>query len=449
MQKLFILSYLTIVALLTSCSNYVEVDQPNVRTPKYISDYQYLLNNKSVFEPVYTLPLLSSDDIEITSSALMAKLTDDNKRVYEWADYYYIGDQTDANWINLYKQIYTANVVIDGVLSVKDGTDSQKKEIYGEALVQRAYSYLTLLNVYSPIYQPGKGDEIAGVPLLLTPDLYTSLKRPSAKTVYTQVINDIRTALPLLSTTPSNNIHPGQTAAYALLARTFLYMQQYDSAGVNAQKALDRQSTLIDLRTLTTSTLPTRLKDPEIILSKTASFFNTLSLSPNLLALFDIKDLRYSLYTRDGSAMYPAFTGRCFYRNKWTSEDVNVGLSVSEMMLIKAESLVRSTKYNEGIQVINDLRKYRFKTSDYTLLSASSVSDALNIVLAERRREMMGRGTRWFDQRRLCNDTGLISSVVRVVNGVTYTLDPLSNRYTYPIAQKILDLNPEIGQNAR
>lgn len=449
MQKIFILSYLSIAALFISCSNYVEVEQPNTRSPKYTSDFQYLINNKNLFEPSYTLPLLSSDDIDVTNAALMTSITENDKRVYQWGEYYYTSDQTDANWINLYKQIYTANEVLAGVLSSQKGSETSKKTIYAEALMQRAYSYLILMNLYSPVYQPGKGDEIPGVPMLLSPDLYAKLNRPSANSVYNQIISDVREALPSLAVIPDNNFHPGKTAAYALLARTYLYMQQYDSAGVNAQKALDRQNTLLDLRTLTTSTLPKNLQDPEIIFSKTATTSYTLSLNPQLLSLFATSDLRYSLYTRDGGALYPAFTGRAFYRNKWTGESVNVGPSVSEMMLIKAECLVRANKYNEGVQVVNDLRKYRFKSADYTPLTASSATAALKIVLDERRREMMGRGTRWFDQRRLCNDAGLMPSVVRVVNGVTYTLDPMSNRYTYPVAQKILDLNPEIGQVPR
>ena len=91
----------------------------------------------------------------------------------------------------------------------------------------------------------------------------------------------------------------------------------------------------------------------------------------------------------------------------------------------------------------------RFKTADYVDLSAQSASEALKIVIEERRRELMGRGMRWFDQRRLSTETGLVDTVQRVVSGVTYTLAPMSNRYTFPISAKVTDLNPEIEQNPR
>ena len=451
MRKFLILLPIILCVYLSSCRGYVEVDQPGVRTLKYTSDFQYLLNNVNTFEYAYTLPLLSSDDIDINSTSILNNLTDDNKQVYTWADYFYTSSQTDVNWSNLYNQIYNCNAITDKVLSSQGGTDAEKKGIYAEALMQRAYAYHTLMNMYSPIYQESTADATLGVPLLLTPDLYASLKRPTARTVYNQIISDIREALPNLPVSPTNVIHPGQTAAYALLARTYLYMQKYDSAGVNAQKALDRQSTLLDLQTLTTGTLPKRLNDPEIILSKVASFYTLLPLSSKLINLFSTTDLRYSLYTVDGgsSLVNPKFTGRAFYRNKSIGEDINVGLSVPEMMLIKAESLVRKGQYNDGIQVLNDLRKMRFKTADYVDLSAQSASEALKIVIEERRRELMGRGMRWFDQRRLSTETGLVDTVQRVVSGVTYTLAPMSNRYTFPISAKVTDLNPEIEQNPR
>lgn len=449
MKKISIISFIIFCAFLTSCSNFVEVEQYNKRTLKYTSDYQYLLNNSNIFEYGYILPLLSSDDIDINSSVILKNLLDEYKAVYTWKESIYTADQTDVNWANIYKQIYNTNAILESVLSSKEGTDAEKQAIYAEALVQRAYSYLMLMNMYSPIYQESTADETKGVPMLLTPDLYTSLERPSSRRVYEQIIKDIREALPNLTAVPNNVIHPGKAAGYALLARTYLYMQRYDSAGVNAQKALDIQNTLLDLRELTTSTMPTRFNDPEIILSKVASFYKTLPLNSKLLNLFTTNDLRYSLYTRDGGSLSPTFTGRAFYRNQLTNEKINVGLSVPEMMLIKAESLIRSNLYVEGINVINELRKMRFQAADYTPLEAQSVNDALKIVIEERQRELMGRGLRWFDQRRLGSEEGLISTVERTVDGVTYTLEPMSNRYTFPIAQNIIDLNKEISQNPR
>ena len=119
------------------------------------------------------------------------------------------------------------------------------------------------------------------------------------------------------------------------------------------------------------------------------------------------------------------------------------------MLLIKAECEARAGNTNAALDLLNELRKKRFKPADYADLSAANATVALGLVLDERKREFMGRGFRWFDQRRLSLDAGLVKTVTKVFKDVTYTLQPGSNRYTYAIADKYTQLNPEIVQNPR
>ena len=51
------------------------------------------------------------------------------------------------------------------------------------------------------------------------------------------------------------------------------------------------------------------------------------------------------------------------------------------------------------------------------------------------------------DQRRLMNDPDFpTQTVTRVFQGKTYTLEPGSIRYTFPMGELYLEENPEIGQ---
>ena len=71
----------------------------------------------------------------------------------------------------------------------------------------------------------------------------------------------------------------------------------------------------------------------------------------------------------------------------------------------------------------------------------------LGNVLQERRRELTCHGLRWMDQRRLANDPDFpTQTVTRVFKGTTYTLEPGAVRYTFPMGEKYLEENPEIGQ---
>jgi hypothetical protein len=119
------------------------------------------------------------------------------------------------------------------------------------------------------------------------------------------------------------------------------------------------------------------------------------------------------------------------------------------MMLIKAEALARGGEATPAVDILNTIRQKRFRPADYVAFTAASAGEALNLVLTERRRELLCRLSRWFDQRRLNKEAAFAETVTRQLNGQTYTLLPNSNRYVFPIAQKYIAQNPEIEQNPR
>lgn len=455
MKKYIVVLVIMSSLITTSCRNYVEIPAVGVRALKYTTDYQNLLNNTSALEYAYSFPQLSSDDVGIENTTYQNTFTTATASVqlvstYTWAPTRYLTDvESDIDWERFYQQIMICNNVTDGVMSSEGGTVTQKNAIYALALVHRAYAYLNLINLYATPYNSSTASTDPGVPLLTTADLFASLKRAPVADVYAQIINDLTTALPNLPDLPTYNSDPSKAAAYAILAEAALEMRNFTNAGTYATKALALQSTLIDLNTYASApaTLPKKLFDPETIFSKliNGSSFNTVTLSSDLLTLLGTKDLRYTLFTglNSGTSAY----GRSYYRQNYTGQGIYVGPSVPEMMLIKAESSARANDAATAINLLNTLRKKRFKPADYADLTATTAADALTQVINERRRELFGRGFRWFDMRRLNQDAAFANTYTRVFKGVTYTLAPNSPRYTYQIDNKYILLNPEIVQN--
>jgi hypothetical protein len=70
------------------------------------------------------------------------------------------------------------------------------------------------------------------------------------------------------------------------------------------------------------------------------------------------------------------------------------------------------------------------------------------LILEERRRELIGRGLRWTDLRRINQETDYAVTLEKSLNGESYILEPNSVRYTYPIPDDEIILSG-IRQNER
>lgn len=438
-------------ALLQSCSNYTNIKTEGALTPGDYVNYRYLMNNMELLERSVDIPDFTSDDAEYNTLQLQQSLGAANLRAYTWAEQFFDVNTADPDWRLSYAALYPANLVIQDVMKSSGGTISQKKQLVAEARVHRAYSYFTLVNEYGKQYNEATNATDPGVPLITAADVSITPVRTNVKAVYDLVISDLQAAIPDLPPLNTHNIYPSKAGAYALFARVYLQMGKYTEAGLYADSALALQHQLIDLAKITA--VPLRLDNPEIILSKKAGASHTYGamqvLSSSLLALYDKKDLRYTLFTTD------YVNGGVTYRtNKVESinyETRNIGPGVPEMLLIKAETQARAGDAAAAMATINTLRQKRFAAADYIALTATDKDDALRKVIAERRRELCFKCLRWFDMKRLSSEAAFAQSLTRtdLATGQSTTLTPGSNRYVFPIPAYNIQLNPALEQNPR
>jgi hypothetical protein len=448
-----IYTYIACLLLLGSagCRKYVEIEQQGSRTLHYTADYQYLLNYTLNVENVYYYPVVASDDYGTTDDGFLSRLASPEAKTFIWAADFF-GDLADDDWDRLYTQIYSYNQIATGIMSSDGGSETDKLTILAEAQVHRAFSYYCLVNIYAKQYDAATAANDPGVPLLLKADFISSLARVPVQAIYDQINSDLTSAIPNLPDIANYAYNPSKTAAYAVLSRVALQKGEYADAEKFADSALMRQHTLLNLNDYiaTPGTYPTRYKDPEMIYTKSLPGQPTFPLSESLLNLFDVNDLRYELFTADGSEFaFDPFVGRGYYRPRLNAESALAGPTTPEMMLIKAEAEARVGSYNTAVDILNTIRQNRFRPADYAGLTAANAAEALQLVINERRRELFCRGLRWFDQKRLNKEAAFAATVTRVFNGETYTLAPNSNRYVFPIPAKNILLNPEITQNPR
>jgi len=114
-------------------------------------------------------------------------------------------------WIDYYKGINSANILLDHVPEI-DMNEDRKEEIMAEARFLRAFYYYNLANMFG------------GVPLDTTSVVETDLSRASLEETYSFVIEQLEWAYADL---PAEAYQPGKVnkdAAAAILAKTGLYL---------------------------------------------------------------------------------------------------------------------------------------------------------------------------------------------------------------------------------
>ena len=139
------------------------------------------------------------------------------------------------------------------------------------------------------------------------------------------------------------------------------------------------------------------------------------------------------------------FTGN--YEGSFLSSDFFNGLAVDELYLIRAECYARTNKPTEAMADLNTLLATRWVTGTYVNMVASNAEDALIKVLTERRKELVMRGQRWTDLRRLNKDTRFAKTLRRVLDK-NYDLPPNDSRYVLLIPDEVIK-GAGIEQNPR
>jgi starch-binding outer membrane protein, SusD/RagB family len=171
-----------------------------------------------------------------------------------------------------------------------------------------------------------------------------------------------------------------------------------------------------------------------LITNRTPFSTTAYKVDSTLYSSYATNDLRRTMFFKaTGSAFY--FVGS--YNGNTSPFG---GIATDEIFLIRAESKARSGNKDAAMADLNTLLQKRFRTGFFTPLTASDANDALVKVLKERRKELVLRGTRWADLRRLNKEPQFATTISRIVNAQTYTLPPNDLKYTFVLPLKVIQI---------
>lgn len=445
----------------SSCSKSFLDKKPksDIIQPNTVEDLQGLLDNFEVFNANYpSLPQLSCDDYYyLSKTAWEGARSAVERHSYIWDKDVYGGVVGILSWNGPYSTIFYANSIIESANGIPVTPQNEKglNNVIGAAHFYRSFAYFELLKSFSPAYDQSTAATDLGVPLKLRPGIDEIVPRSSVQQCYEQVIEDLLIAKGLLTDVVPGlaRNRPSKLVSYALFARIYLSMRKYDLAFAYADSTLRYYNKLIDYNTVSSSaSTPFTLTNDETLFSSALSSYNAiayrnmgrnLTIDTTLMASYHTNDLRKTVYfTLDIPGIY--YVRRGYYGSGLTPYN---GLASDEMYLIKAETAARLNRTEEAMEVLNALLVKRFKTGTFVPLTAGSASEALQIVLNERRKELVWRGLRWDDLKRL-NREGANITLVRYLDGEQYTLLPNDQRWVFNIPQDEINYSG-IQQNPR
>lgn len=429
-----------------------EKPRSSMLIPSTIEDYQMLLNNPLINEGVIGLGILSSDDVYFDEESLTA-VSPLVRNVYLWEQDMYAGEQQVKDWNNGYFAIFIANNVIEGIERV-DASDKEKLDVLGQAYFKRAYAFFDLATHFCD-YIENKGTHQLGLPLKTTANANVVEQRASLEETFELIKADLLKAKGfLINTLPiDDRYRPSVLACFALLSQIELYRGNYENAEMYADSCLKLSDVLLDYNLIDPDiSNPFSSDHVEIIYKTTCPMyvelygadFSPARVNPELIDLFKAneprKDLYFGVDNRGLSYVHYSYTG--------FSTFPFAGLATDEIYLIKAESAVRNNNIAGALTVFGKFLGMRYREIPYDLHEFSvDTAKLLDAVLLERRKELVWRGRRWLDLKRL-NAEGAEIPVSRYREGSNVSLVPKDSRYTFSIPMSEINRSG-ITQNLR
>lgn len=426
---------------MTSCGKeFLNVKRnENQVVPTTIDDYQALLDRVNIMNgsPPIIMAFIGSDEYSVTTEIWKSLAQPYERNGYIWNDEIYEG-RDFSDWNNAYQRILYTNMALD-VEKIKPSIHEYEawNNVKGSAHFFRAYNYYHLAQIFCKAYDLASASTDLGLPLRIDYDVTVNYKRSSLQELYEFIISDLEISLELLPKIGINKYRPSKLLTYMMLAKIYLQMENYELAHEHSVLALNIKDDLVDFNKIEMDLDYSFISDngashPEIL------FFNyhgstivneqRINLSAELIELYEPNDLRKNIYFKETK------DERIVFKGSYSSNlSYFTGLATNELWLLRAETAVRSGNLKDAEDSLNNLLKHRYLKNNFEPYIFQNEREALSVILTERRKELIMRGTRWEDLRRLNKDPEYANTIVRLIDGKRHELLPNDPRWVWPL----------------
>ena len=371
-------------------------------------------------------------------------------------------------WTNYFKTINSANNLVSKIPLYGKFPEAKQKQFVAEAKFIRAFSYFKLLCLFGDGALDGNSNGL-GLPLQLTPfEGYNTgeiIARSTNGDVYTQIIKDLTESITDLPERQADELktrsRATKGAANALLARVYLYMDNYAESAAAAKAVLDMVPGVYSLTNNLLQLFPSNAEGSakpftsEYILgfpvsqlqNSSTSTSNGISgdyyfkrsfwISPDFINEFEPGDLRVTQLMWKGDSIYnpDRFNEKTTYKfnNSFGRDNVSL-IRLAEVMLTRAEALAQENGINsEAIDLLNKVRLRSVPlATPFTDADFSSKDELIQKILLQRKFELAFEGLYRYD-------------LIRTGQPL-HNPDVPANRKVLPIPQVEIDISKGVIQ---
>jgi starch-binding outer membrane protein, SusD/RagB family len=352
-----------------------------------------------------------------------------------------------AFWDKAYRYIYTANICLEKMHAPSATISNKtKRMLEGECRFIRAFSYFHMVNLFGAVPMPLGSDFRVNM----------TLPRTAINDIYKQILEDLEIAKNLLldEYPTAERVRPNRFAVLALLAKVYLYRNEWTKAESTATQIINNPVYRLD-------TLDSVFKKSSVeaiwhLLPVNSTFNNTWEASviippsnsyvitDTLYKSFEQNDRRRSVWLLSKNVSGPPPNIRYYpakYRiksNMNSKLEYYVVFRLAEQFLIRAEARAHLGKLAEAAADINMIRNRAWLPN-----TTASTQDELYAAIArERKIELFAEwGNRWYDLKRTQKADVELKDLPS--KKATWTL----NDTLWPIPNSQIIVNPNLIQN--
>ncbi|MBF4505326.1 RagB/SusD family nutrient uptake outer membrane protein [Flavobacterium sp. JLP] len=467
MKHLYAITLSLLLLTVTSCEDYTDITPKGALVIETAAQFHEMVSLPNRGYPINNFQYLS-DDQWMKEANVIGKTP--NIDIINFT----FDESTDRVSLltgsSFYNQAYTYINRWNTIISLVDeskGEESTKQLAKAEAKIYRAYDHFLLVNTYAKAYDPQTAATDGGICIMDKFDLEAKPSKSTVAQVYDFIQKDIEDALPYLQEKPLDIYHPSLAFAYAFKAKVHLFKREIASAKEAAEKSLTYNSQIFDMVAYNKQGGPNVVAVPaanniEVLSYQYMTGYNEMNfayqyiISPELRTLFGTNDARFNLFFNTTSTTnLDQGSNTAYWATVYTKFFYStVGMKTTEVYLMLAECYAREDKYSDAVDVLNKLRAKRILSGTVNLTVPTTRKETMELVINERRKELLLGFNRFFDLKRLNNEADYAKTVTRVfpivnktVPQKTYTLLPNSRLYIIPFPLSALQKNPKLTLN--